>query len=105
LNSGLLDGALQPTLPECRYPPGDADKPLRDEAIRLAKNRPQKVVIFNRGIDKDFRTIPGRDLDYARLRDQHLNASVPVTWFLFSCAHHPLSRAIHLSRADTPSSE
>jgi propionyl-CoA synthetase len=65
-------------------------KPLLDEAIRLAKNRPQKVVIFNRGIDKDFRTIPGRDLDYASLRDQHSNASVPVTWLESSAPNYIL---------------
>ncbi|MGH8719470.1 MAG: propionate--CoA ligase [Burkholderiales bacterium] len=55
-------------------------KPLLDEAIRLAQKPPQKVVIFNRGIDKNFARIAERDLDYASLREQHMNDNVPVTW-------------------------
>jgi len=55
-------------------------KPLIDEAIRLAKSPPQKVVVVNRGIDKNLTRSAGRDLDYAELREQHLNAQVPVVW-------------------------
>ncbi len=55
-------------------------KPLVDEAIRLAKYPPQKVLVVNRGIDKDFEPVPGRDLDYAELARQHATAQVPVTW-------------------------
>ncbi len=55
-------------------------KPLVDEAIRLAKHPPQKVLVVNRGIDKDFKPVPGRDLDYAELARQHATAQVPVTW-------------------------
>ena len=55
-------------------------KHLVDEAIRLAKHPPAQVIIVNRSIDKDLEIISGRDLDYATLRAQHLNAQVPVTW-------------------------
>jgi len=55
-------------------------KPLVDEAIRLSKSPPQKVVIVDRGIDKSMPRMAGRDLDYAGLRAQHLDARVPVTW-------------------------
>ena len=36
--------------------------------------------MFNRGIDTDLKLVPGRDLDYAALRAQHMDAQVPVTW-------------------------
>ncbi len=55
-------------------------KPLVDEAMRLAKHPPQKVLVVNRGIDKDWALVPGRDLDYAALAVQHAGAQVPVTW-------------------------
>lgn len=55
-------------------------QPLIDEAIRLAKSPPQKVVIVNRGIDKNLTRTAGRDLDYAELRGQHMNAQVPIVW-------------------------
>ncbi len=55
-------------------------KHLVDEACRLAKNPPEKVIICNRGLDKDMAMTEGRDLDYGTLRAQHLNAEVPVTW-------------------------
>ena len=55
-------------------------KPLVDESIQLAKTPPRHVVIVNRGLDKGFATVAGRDLDYAALREQHLGAKVPVTW-------------------------
>jgi len=55
-------------------------KPLVDEAVRLAKHPPQKVIIVNRGIDKDLKLVAGRDLDYAELAKQHAGAQVPVTW-------------------------
>jgi len=55
-------------------------KHLVDEACRLAQFPPQKVVIVDRGIDKGFPRVEGRDLDYAGLRARHLDAEVPVTW-------------------------
>ncbi|HRP96138.1 MAG TPA: propionate--CoA ligase [Rhodocyclaceae bacterium] len=55
-------------------------KHLVDEALRLAQTPPQKVVIVNRRLDKDMPITEGRDLDYASLRAQHMDAAVPVTW-------------------------
>ncbi len=55
-------------------------KNLVDEACALAQFPPQKVVIVDRGLDKGFPRKEGRDLDYATLRAQHMNANVPVTW-------------------------
>ncbi|MEK6592388.1 MAG: propionate--CoA ligase [Pseudomonadota bacterium] len=55
-------------------------KPLVDAAVRLAQYPPHKVIIFNRGLDPAMAIISGRDLDYAALREQHMDAQVPVTW-------------------------
>jgi propionyl-CoA synthetase len=55
-------------------------KQLVDEALRLSEHPPKHVVIVNRGLDKQIPLIASRDLDYASLRQQHLNASVPVIW-------------------------
>src|SRR5712672_3056269 len=57
-----------------------AYKALVDEAIRLAKHPPGKVLIFRRGLDQSMQAVAGRDLDYAELRAKHLDAKVPVTW-------------------------
>jgi len=56
-----------------------AYKPLLDEAIRLARHKPQNVVLVDRGL-APMERVPGRDLDYAPLRQQHLEAQVPCTW-------------------------
>jgi len=55
-------------------------KALVDEAIRLAKSPPRKVLIYRRGLDPSMQSVPGRDTDYAGLRAKHLNAQVPVAW-------------------------
>ena len=55
-------------------------KPLVDEAIRLAKHPPKHVVIIDRGIDRSMARHAGRDIDYAALRDKHLDAKVPCVW-------------------------
>ncbi len=57
-----------------------AYKHLVDEACRIAQYPPGKVVIVDRGIDKGFPRVEGRDLDYAALRARHMDADVPVTW-------------------------
>jgi propionyl-CoA synthetase len=51
-------------------------KGLLDEAIRLAKFPPEKVLLINRGIDAQMPLTPGRDVDYATLRSQQLDAQV-----------------------------
>ena len=55
-------------------------KHLVDEACTLAKHPPQHVLIVNRGLDPQMPITEGRDADYATLREQHLDAEVPVTW-------------------------
>ena len=56
-----------------------AYKPLLDEAIRLAAHQPQKVLLVDRGL-APMQRVPGRDEDYAGLRERHLDAQVPCTW-------------------------
>jgi propionyl-CoA synthetase len=56
-----------------------AYKPLLDEAIRLATHQPAQVLLVNRGL-APMATAPGRDRDYATLREQHRNAIVPCRW-------------------------
>ena len=55
-------------------------KHLVDESIRLARHPPQSVVIVDRGLDSQMPRVAGRDLDYATLRAQHMNAQVPCEW-------------------------
>ena len=55
-------------------------KHLVDEACSLAEFPPAHVMIVNRGLDPAMQMQPWRDVDYASLRDMHLNDEVPVTW-------------------------
>ncbi len=55
-------------------------KHLVDESIRLAKFPPAKVLIVDRGLDREMPRIAGRDLDYATLRTQQMDAKVPCEW-------------------------
>jgi propionyl-CoA synthetase len=55
-------------------------KPLLDEAIRLSKFPPEKVILVNRGLDPGMARVAGRDLDWAELRAKHMNAQVPCVW-------------------------
>jgi propionyl-CoA synthetase len=55
-------------------------KGLLDEAISLAEHKPGKVLMIDRGLDKGFNKVAGRDVDYATLRSQFMDADVPVTW-------------------------
>ncbi len=55
-------------------------KHLVDEALRLANSPPQKVILVDRGIDKGMSRVAGRDLDYAELRAQHMDAQVPCAF-------------------------
>ena len=54
-------------------------KPLLDEAIRLADHKPQHVLMIDRGLS-GFDRVPGRDVDHATLREQHLDTTVPCVW-------------------------
>nr|HET7859548.1 propionate--CoA ligase [Caldimonas sp.] len=56
-----------------------AYKPLLDDAIRLARHKPPKVLLVDRGLAAMARE-PGRDEDYAALRERHLREVVPCAW-------------------------
>lgn len=55
-------------------------KHLLDEAIKLAEAKPEKVLMIDRGLDQGFNKVAGRDVDYASLRAEHMNAEVPCEW-------------------------
>ena len=55
-------------------------KHLLDEAIELAEHKPGKVLMIDRGLDKGFNKVEGRDVDYATLRAQFMDAQVPCEW-------------------------
>ncbi len=55
-------------------------KHLLDEAIELSTAKPQFVLMVNRGLDKEMNVVAGRDVDYATLRAQFMDAEVPVVW-------------------------
>jgi len=54
-------------------------KPLLDAAIDLAGSKPNHVLMIDRGL-APLVPVAGRDVDYATLRAQHMDAQVPVTW-------------------------
>jgi propionyl-CoA synthetase len=55
-------------------------KHLVDEACRLAKHPPAKVLIVDRGLDTAMPRTAGRDVDYAREVGRHEGASVACEW-------------------------
>ncbi|HWA36731.1 MAG TPA: propionate--CoA ligase [Burkholderiales bacterium] len=55
-------------------------KPLVDESIALAKHPPRKVLIYDRGLDRDMPRVAGRDVDWKALAAQYQGASVPCEW-------------------------
>ena len=54
-------------------------KPLLDEAIERAANKPAKVVMVDRGLHA-WTPVAGRDVDYATERDAVGEAQVPCVW-------------------------
>ncbi len=54
-------------------------KPLLDQAIQLSAHKPEHVLLVDRK-RVEMEMVPGRDVDYANLREQHFNAKVPVIW-------------------------
>ncbi|MBI3153998.1 MAG: propionate--CoA ligase [Burkholderiales bacterium] len=54
-------------------------KGLLDEGIRLSRHKPAKVLLVDRGLAQMPR-VEGRDVDYAALRAQHMDAKVPCAW-------------------------
>ena len=55
-------------------------KHLLDEAIDLSENKPAKVLMIDRGLDKAFNKVAGRDVDYATERAKFMDAQVPCEW-------------------------
>src|SRR5574343_41159 len=55
-------------------------KHLLDEAIEIAEHKPAKVLMIDRGLDKGYNKVEGRDVDYATLRAQFMDAQVPCEW-------------------------
>ncbi|MBS4017732.1 MAG: propionate--CoA ligase [Dechloromonas sp.] len=55
-------------------------KHLLDEAIEIAEHKPAHVLMVDRGLDKGYNKVAGRDVDYATLREQNLNARVECEW-------------------------
>jgi propionyl-CoA synthetase len=56
-----------------------AYKPLLDEAIALARHKPAKVLMVDRGM-VGFSRVAGRDEDYAAWREKHASTAVPCEW-------------------------
>lgn len=55
-------------------------KHLVDEALRLSASPPERVLILRRGLVDDVPLNEDRDLDYATMRERHLDADVPIVW-------------------------
>ncbi len=55
-------------------------KHLVDAAITKAEFPPEKVLLVNRDLDPDMAWVDGRDLDYASLREENLDAEVAPEW-------------------------
>ena len=55
-------------------------KHLLDEACKLAEFPPEKILMIDRGLDKGWPRVDGRDVDYAEMRAKHMNAEVPCEW-------------------------
>ena len=56
-----------------------AYKPLLDEALKQSKHQPAAVLMVNRRL-AEMPMQPGRDHDWAALREQNLNAQVDCVW-------------------------
>src|SRR5687768_9441130 len=55
-------------------------KSLVDEALKLAKHPPQKVLLFSRGLDPKMPVVEGRDVDWASLSKKFRNSRIPCEW-------------------------
>jgi propionyl-CoA synthetase len=55
-------------------------KHLVDDACRIAKHPPARVLIVDRGLDTVMPRTAGRDLDYATEVGRHAGATVPCEW-------------------------
>jgi len=55
-------------------------KSLVDEALRVARHPPEKVLIFRRGLDANMASVAGRDVEWRDLAQKHAGAQVPCAW-------------------------
>jgi propionyl-CoA synthetase len=55
-------------------------KALVDEALKLAKHPPKKVLLFNRGLDSSLSLLKGRDVDWRALEKDISSKTVPCEW-------------------------
>ncbi|HJT62106.1 MAG TPA: propionate--CoA ligase [Burkholderiales bacterium] len=55
-------------------------KALVDEALKLAKHPPAKVLLFSRGLDPKMAVVPGRDVPWDQLAKTHLHAKTHCAW-------------------------
>ncbi len=55
-------------------------KHLVDEAVKLSAHPPSNVLLCRRGLDPDMKIHPGRDVDYAPLREKFFGAEIPCAW-------------------------
>ncbi len=55
-------------------------KSLVDEALKLAKHPPAKVLLFDRGLDPSLSFVKGRDVDWKALQKDVSGKSVACAW-------------------------
>ncbi|NOT25128.1 MAG: propionate--CoA ligase [Acidobacteria bacterium] len=55
-------------------------KPLVDESIALARHPPDKVLVFNRGLDPELQMVEGRDIDWQALAARTGGQDVGCEW-------------------------
>ena len=55
-------------------------KALVDEALKLAKHPPKKVLICRRGLDANMSVVPGRDVDWKSFQEDFKDKIIPCEW-------------------------
>jgi propionyl-CoA synthetase len=55
-------------------------KALVDESLKIARHPPDKVLLFNRGLDAALKLQPGRDVDWHSLAQEHSGKAVDCAW-------------------------
>jgi propionyl-CoA synthetase len=55
-------------------------KALVDQSLKIARHPPDKVLLFNRGLDAALKLQPGRDVDWHSLAQEHSGKAVDCAW-------------------------
>jgi propionyl-CoA synthetase len=55
-------------------------KSLVDEALKLARHPPARVLIYRRGLDPAMKSVTGRDVDWHELSQQQTHPKVACVW-------------------------